>query len=107
MNQMNGKNSVVIFFSSVDGIWLDYDSVKPSCLANASKNVKLADHEYHEIGNEELNADSPRFEVGIKLVNSMKIYRKCFNVMIVFVVHRKRSISDQAYRTKWRPYCEH
>lgn len=28
-----------------------------------SKNSKLADHEYHEIGNEELNAESPRFEV--------------------------------------------
>lgn len=44
------------------GIWLDYESIKPTCQM-AAKNSKLADHEYHEIGNEELNAESPRFEV--------------------------------------------
>ncbi|XP_065218470.1 activated Cdc42 kinase-like isoform X2 [Planococcus citri] len=42
-------------------IWLDYESIRAPC-NSASKCGKLTDHEYHEIGNEELNAESPRFE---------------------------------------------
>lgn len=50
-----------------NSVWMDYESIKapncgPSSSSTSRNNKQLADHEYHEIGNEDPAADSPRFE---------------------------------------------
>lgn len=65
-----------------DDIWLDYESIKaPSSLNLKNAPVKLTDHEYHEIGNEELNGESPRFEVHVYLRFRLYLHRNITHVL--------------------------